>query len=282
MPKISPLSEVSSAARIADDVEIGPFCMIGPDVTLGAGCTLMNNVTMLGRVTVGAGNVFFPYSIVGTAPQDLKYRGGPTRIEIGDRNQFREYVTVHPGTEAGGALTRVGSDSLFMVGSHIAHDCLLDDKVMLGNYSQLAGHVRMETCSVMSALSGVHHFVTIGKYAFVGGLTAVKRDVPPFTIFFGQPGEIRGVNKTGMCRNGLSDAQIERVEAAYRRLFLGKNDQLRAIEEIQRENGLDENVRYLCEFLKATTEGKFGRYRESLRDHGDKTVWKPGALGQTN
>lgn len=279
MANISPLSDVSPQAQLDSDVEIGPFCVVGPGVRLSAGCRLMNNVTIIGRTTIGRENTFYPFSVVGTTPQDLKYRGTPTRIEIGDRNIFREYVTVHPGTEAGGELTRVGSDSLFMIGSHIAHDCLLDDKVMLGNYSQLAGHVRMETCTVMSALSGVHHFVTVGKYAFIGGLTAVKRDVPPFTIFFGAPGAIRGINKTGMCRNGMSEQQIDSLEAAYRRLFCGRNDQLRQIEQIEAENGLDENVRYLCQFLKASTDGKFGRYRETLRNSGD---WTPGALGKKN
>ncbi|MDD4888635.1 MAG: acyl-ACP--UDP-N-acetylglucosamine O-acyltransferase [Phycisphaerae bacterium] len=282
MPKISPLSEVSPAARIADDVEIGPFCVVGPEVTLGAGCKLMNNVTIIGRTTIGRENVFYPFVVIGTPPQDLKFRGTATRIEIGDRNAFREYVTVHPGTEAGGELTRVGSDSLFMIGSHIAHDCLLDDKVMLGNYSQLAGHVRMEHNSVLSALSGVHHFVTIGKYAFIGGLTAVKRDIPPFTIFDGSPGRVRAINKTGICRNGLTAGQVEALESAFRRLFNKRNDQLAELAVLEREDGLDENVGYLCAFLRASLEGKFGRHREVLRMQGDKTAWTPGALGQKN
>ena len=280
MAKISPLSVIDPAARIADDVQIGPFCMVGPDVRVGPGCTLMNNVTLIGHTTIGRDNIFYPNVVVGAPPQDLKFRGGPTRIEIGDRNQFREYVTVHPGTEAGGEVTRVGSDSLFMVGSHIAHDCLLDDKVMLGNYSQLAGHVRMEHNSVISALCGVHHFVTIGKYAFIGGLTAVKRDIPPFVIFDGSPGRVRSLNRTGICRNGLTEQQVEALEKAFRRLFGRRTDQLAELAVLEKETGLDGNVRYLCEFLRASLEGKFGRFREVLRMKGDKAAWAPGALGK--
>jgi len=278
MSKISPLSDVHSSAEIAEDVQIGPFCVIGPDVRIGPGCRLANNVTLIGHVTIGRDNTFFPYVVIGAAPQDLKYRGSPTRVEIGDGNTFREYVTVHPGTEAGGELTRIGNDSLFMIGSHVAHDCLLDDKVMMGNYCQLAGHIRMETFAVISALSGVHHFVTIGKFAFVGGLTAVKRDIPPFTIFYGSPGEIRGVNEVGMSRNGMAPEQVAAIKAAYRRLFCGQGNQLQQIEQLQAEDGLDGSVAYLCNFLRASLEGKFGRYREVLRKRGD---WAPGTLGHT-
>ena len=277
MPKISHLSEVHAAAQIADDVEIGPFCVVGPNVMIGPGCRLHNNVTLTGHVELGGGNELFPFVVIGTAPQDLKYRGAPTRVRIGDRNVFREYVTVHPGTEAGGGVTRIGSDSLFMVGAHVAHDCLLADKVMLGNFCQLAGHIAMETCSVICALSGIHHFVTIGQYAFVGGLTAVKRDVPPFTIFYGSPGDVRGVNEIGLTRHGFTPEQVKAVKSAYRRLFRG-NDQLRQVEALLAEPDLDPHVRTLCEFLRASQNGKSGRHRETLRDCAQE-IWRPGALG---
>lgn len=280
MAKISQLSEVHPSADLADDVEIGPFCMVGPNVRIGPGCRLHNNVTVIGHTTIGCENEMYPFVVIGTAPQDLKYRGGDTRVEIGDRNTFREYVTVHPGTEAGGEVTRVGSDSLFMVGSHVAHDCLLGDKVMLGNFCQLAGHVCMEPNSVISAMSGVHHFVTVGRYSFVGGLTAVKRDIPPFTIFYGQPGEVRGVNEVGMSRHGFAPEQVAAVKKAYRKLFCGGNNQLQQIEALEAEGDLDENVAYLCRFLRASTEGKFGRNRERLREEGETKLWNPVSLGQ--
>ncbi|MCG3179904.1 MAG: UDP-3-O-(3-hydroxymyristoyl)glucosamine N-acyltransferase [Phycisphaerae bacterium] len=280
MARISQLSEIHPSACIGEGVEIGPFCVVGPHVSIGAGCRLHSHVVLTGHVTMGAGNELYPYVVMGTAPQDLKYRGGPTRVEIGDGNTFREYVTVHPGTEAGGEITRVGSESLFMVGSHVAHDCLLADHVMLGNFCQLAGHVRMEEYSVVSALSGVHHFVTIGQYAFVGGLTAVKRDIPPFTIFYGSPGEVRGVNEVGMSRNGITPEQIKCVKSAYRRLFSGNNDQLRQLEQLEAEPNQERCVAILCSALRSSLDGKFGRHRESLRDAGEET-WTPGRLGQT-
>lgn len=280
MRKISRLSEIDQAAELADDVEIGPFCLVGPGVRVGPGCRLVSHVTITGNTTIGRGNVFYQGVTIGAPPQDLKFRGSPTRIEIGDNNQFREQVTVHPGTEAGGELTRIGNDSLFMVGSHIAHDCLLSDRVMLGNFCQLAGHVRIEENAIVSALCGVHHFVTIGRFAFVGGLTPVKRDIPPFVIFDGSPGRIRAVNKTGLCRNGLSPLQIENIEAAFRRLFNGGCDQLVQLEQIELEDGWCEHVRYLCAFLRASLEGKFGRHREVLRMNGDRAAWTPGVLGR--
>lgn len=268
MPQISELAHVDPAAHIDDDVRIGPFCYIGPHVEIGAGCELMNNVTLRGHTRVGRQNVFYPNVVVGVAPQDLKYQGGPTETIVGDRNVFREHVTVHRGTELGGGRTKIGSDGLFMVATHIAHDCVVGDRVLLGNQTQLAGHVVVEDGAVVSALVGLHHFVTVGRYSYVAGLTPVRRDVPPFMKFAGDPNAVRAVNEEGLKRNGFSGADIESLKHAYRQLFRRGAVTSAVLNELEQQDGLNGHVKYLCEFLRQSMSSRFFRYRETLRRDG--------------
>ena len=265
MTEISKLAVVNPSAQIGARVRIGPFCVIGPNVQIDDGCELMNNVTMDGHTRIGQSNVFYQNVVVGAPPQDLKYDGAPTETIIGSNNVFRENVTVHRGTELGLGKTVIGDHNLLMVAAHIAHDCILEDKILLGNDSLLAGHVKIEEGAVVSALVGIHHFVTIGKFSYVGGLTPVRRDVPPFVKFDGDPNEVRAINEEGLKRHNFTEKDITDLKQAFRKLFrTGNNitENLRAMAEQENLNG---HVKYLYEFLQRSCDGRFGRYLETTR-----------------
>ncbi|MCK4629070.1 MAG: acyl-ACP--UDP-N-acetylglucosamine O-acyltransferase, partial [Sedimentisphaerales bacterium] len=224
MSEISNLAVIDPSAQIGSGVTIGPFCVVGPDVVIEDGCQLINNVTVQGITRIGRDNVFYSNVVIGAAPQDLKYNGAPTETIIGKGNVFRENTTVHRGTEKGGGRTVIGSGCLFMVAAHIAHDCILENKIILANQTLLAGHVQIEEGSVVSALVGLHHFVRVGKYSYVGGLTPVHRDIPPFVKFSGDPNEVRGVNEEGLKRNGFSPEDVARIKQGYRQIFRRGNN----------------------------------------------------------
>src|SRR5688500_4281907 len=192
---------VDPEAHIADDVEIGPFCVIGPHVTIESGCRLLNNVTIVGHTTIGRDNICFPNVVLGAAPQDKKYRAEPTRLEVGNSNLFREAVTIHVGTEKGGGITRVGDNNMLMVNSHLGHDTALGSNCVLANNVMVAGHVVIGDYVNMMGGVGVHHFVTIGDYAYVGGYARIHHDVPPFVKIDGAD-EVRGLNTVGLRRAG--------------------------------------------------------------------------------
>lgn len=277
---IHPSAVVDPRARLADDVRIGPLCYVGADVELGPGCELHAQVTLLGPARIGAGNIFFPQCIVGAGPQDLKYRGGPTRLEIGDHNVFRELVTVHRGTEVdeqSGGVTRIGHRNVIMVGVHVAHDVHIGNHCIISNSTQLAGHVRVEDYANISGFTGMHHFVTIGRYAFVAGMTRLTSDVPPYMIVAGYQSQVRGVNIEGMRRWRLPPESIEALRQAYRRLW-GRRDEggpaalSAGLREI-RTDGLmqDPHVRYLVDFLsRKIDQGVYGRSRERHRRDCDR------------
>jgi len=284
MPQIAATAFVDPAATLADDVVVGHHCFVGPDVTLGAGCRLHNNVTITGWTTAGRANEFFPCCVIGEVPQDLKYRGERTKLVIGDHNLFREHVTAHPGTELGGAVTRIGNRNVFLVGVHIAHDVQLGDNIVASNMAQIAGHVVIEDRVHLGGLAGVHPFVTIGRLGFLAGLSRAVRDVPPFTIVAGERGEVRGVNAEGMSRWGHSEAEVQAMRDAYRKLFGRRRnadgDNLsETIAEMESNGHADPNVRYLLEFLKRNiAHGRHGRWRESLRSDTDddrKRYYRP-------
>lgn len=273
--RIHPTAVVDPAARIGNGVEIGPHSVVGPHVVLGDGCVLHNGATLAGHTTVGRRCEFFPGAVIGMPPQDLKYHGEETYLEIGDGNVFREHVTVHPGTENGGACTRIGHDNLFLVGVHVAHDCTIGDRCIFANNVQLAGHVEVESHVAFGGGTGVHHFVTIGKHAFVGGLSRITQDVPPFMIAVAARGprsEVRMINGVGLQRNGFTEQQILSLKKTFLRLFSRRARAsgvpiLTTIYEIMNETPLDANVEYLCKFLlRAYEHGRHGRYLESLRN----------------
>jgi UDP-N-acetylglucosamine acyltransferase len=264
MPKISPLAVIDPAASLASDVEVGPFCSVGPHVVLGAGCRLTSHVTVMGRTTCGAGNVFYPNCVVGAEPQDLKYRGEPSTLVIGDHNTFREAVTVHTGTEGGGGVTRIGSHNLLMVNAHIGHDSSVGDRCVIANNIMLAGHVIMGNNVVLSAGAAAHHYVRIGDFVFVGAYSRIHLDVPPYVKI--QDDTVWDTNTLGLQRSGFAQGDIDAIDEAVRRLFISKRTPFaQAIAEFDTMNGINPHVKKLVEFLRERDMGKHGRYLESLR-----------------
>lgn len=267
MPKIHPLASVDPKARLADDVEIGPFCVVGPDVTIGSGTRLINSVSILGQTTIGSGNLFFPNSVIGAAPQDKKFRGEVTRLEIGDNNQVREAVTIHVGTAKGGGITRVGSDNLLMVNCHIGHDAQIGNHCVLSNNVMLAGHVVVSNYVAMMGGVGVHHFVTIGEFAYIGGYARIHHDVPPFVKVDGSD-QVRGLNTVGLRRAGVSEEVISELEDIVRKLFYGRDKPfsvvLNEFDAAYNGNGTNTHVRRIIDFLRRRDEGRHGRYLEAF------------------
>lgn len=264
MPKIGPNVFIDPTAILADDVVIGPGTFIGANVTIDTGCKLFNNVTVLGPTKIGQKNEFFPNCVVGADPQDLKYKGGFTELIIGDNNVFRENVTVNRGTELGGGKTLIGNGNLFMAGVHVGHDCIIEDHVVAANNVLLGGHLHVERCAFIGGAAAIHHFCTIGRNAMIGGLSAVVADIPPFTISDGNPAVARAINVRGLVRNGFSEEQIEAIKEAFKKLFKSGKF-LTALSKLEADKSLDANVQYLVEFMRRSTQGKHGRYRETLR-----------------
>jgi UDP-N-acetylglucosamine acyltransferase len=264
MSKISPLAVIDPAATIGDDVEIGPFCVIGPDVTIGDRCKLFNNVTVMPGVSMGADNLCYPNVVLGAPPQDKKFRGSPTRLEIGSSNHFRESFTAHIGTEKGGGVTRIGSNSLFMVNTHIGHDAQIGNGCIFANNVMIAGHAIVGDTVNLAGAVGVHHFCTVGDYAYVGAYSRITHDAPPFCKTDGHD-LVRGLNAVGLARNGFSNEDIDALEQAYRKLFRREKPFALAIAEFETQNGINPHVKHLIEFLRRRDKGRHGRYLESLR-----------------
>jgi UDP-N-acetylglucosamine acyltransferase len=269
-PKISPHAVIDPTAEISEDVEIGPFCVIGPEVKIASGCRLLNSVTILGKTTLGRDNILFPNSVLGTAPQDKKYKGQPTYLEIGIANVFREAVTIHCGTEKGGGVTRIGDDNLFMVTSHVGHDCTVGSHCVITNDVLLAGHVHIgDNVNIMGGV-GIHQFVTVGDCAFIGGYARIHHDVPPFVKVDGED-EIRGLNKIGLSRAGFSADDIAELDAACRKLFLHRKPLSKAMAEFDSMNTLNPLVKRLVDSLRDRDQGRHGRAREGHRSRDAKT-----------
>jgi len=266
MPKIHPLACVDPQAQLASDVEIGPFCVIGADVVIDTGCKLYNNVTILGHAKIGKNNVFYPNAVIGTPPQDLKYRGGPTQVHMGDNNQVREAVTIQCGTETGAGITRVGSNNLLMVNCHIGHDGHFGDRCIIGNNVMVAGHVRCNDGVAMMGGVGIHHFVTIGEYAYLAGYSRIHHDVPPFVKVDGAD-RVRALSALGLKRNGFTDEDIELLEDATRRLFFGREKPFsKVLAEFAEMSEINPHVKRLIDFIHQRNQGKYGRFQESLRN----------------
>ncbi len=262
---ISPLAQVDPKAELASDVEVGPFCFVGPDVVIGRGTVLHPGATVVGRTRLGERNVLFPHVSIGTPPQDISYHDEPTETTIGDGNVFRECVTVHRGTKKDAGVTRVGSACYLMACSHVAHDSVLGDGIIFGNNVLIGGHVWIESGVNINGGAAVHPFTTVGRLAYIGGLSRIVQDVPPFMIVEGHPSRVRGVNAVGMRRAGIPEEVAESVGRAYRRIYRYGRPRGEVLDEMGREDGWPEEVRYLCEFLRRSADGKHGRYRESLR-----------------
>ena len=207
-PAIHPSAVIEPGAEIAPGVQVGPFCVVGPQVRLAAGVTLKSHVVVTGETSIGEDTVVFPFACIGEIPQDLKFKGERARLEIGARNRIREYVTMNPGTEGGGGVTRIGDDGLFMAGSHVAHDCQIGNRVILVNNAAVAGHCHLDDDVIIGGLSGVHQWVRIGRGAMIGAVTMVTADVIPFGLVQGPRGHLDGLNLVGLKRRGASRDEI--------------------------------------------------------------------------
>ena len=262
---IAEQAAVDPRAEIADDVEIGPFCVIGPHVRIGRGTRLISGVTVLGHVTIGEFNHISPGVVIGGEPQDLSYRGTDTRVEIGDRNTFREGVTINRATEKEDGVTRVGSHNYLMAGSHVAHDCKLGDHIIIANATLLGGHVHVHSHASLSGGIGVHHYATIGSYSFVAPLSRVLHDVPPFMLVDGHPSRPRCINVVALKRNNFSSEDIDLVAEAHRLLYRAKVGLDHAREILRSNNQTAPPVEHLLSFVQNQNEGKHGRARERTR-----------------
>jgi UDP-N-acetylglucosamine acyltransferase len=231
---IDPTARVADGAAIGPQAMIGPYCVIGPNVIIGEGCVLVAHVHVTGHTTIGPRTKIYPFASLGTPPQSVRYRGGPTRLEIGADCDIREQVTMNTGTEDGGGITRVGDRGFFMVGSHVGHDCDVGDDVILANNAVLGGHVTLGNKVVLGGAAAIHQFVRIGESAMVSGVSGVGADIIPFGFAIGQRAVLDGLNVVGMRRRGFSRADIHRLRGAYHALFLGQGvfgDRLKRVEQ---------------------------------------------------
>jgi UDP-N-acetylglucosamine acyltransferase len=267
MIKVHPSAVVAKEAQLAKGVTIGPNCVIDSSVSIGAATILDANVIIGKNVSIGENNHLFANCVIGGMPQILGLKpdteiGG---LEIGDRNIFREQVTIHPSANKG-TSTKVGNDNLLMIGVHIGHDCTLEDKIVMSNYVQIGGHCKIETGAWFSGLAASHQFVTIGKWSYAAGLAGINRDIPPFLIVSGHyPPTIRGVNKRGMDRAGLSEEQQDIIFEAYKRLYRNDDTLLENAKALAQEDELDENIRAIVDMILKSSEHRYGRYLEKFR-----------------
>ena len=268
MNTIHPSAVIGKNVQLADGVTIGPNCVVESGVSIGAGTILMANVVIGPNVKIGENNRVFYNSAIGGRPQilGLKTNAEIGGLAIGNNNVIREQVTIHPSIYPGKSTT-IGNDNLLMIGVHIGHDCIIEDKVVMSNYTQLSGHCKIETGVWLSGMVLVHQFTTIGRWSYAAGLAGVNHDVPPFLIVSGHyPPKIRGVNKRGLLRAGLGEQQQRAIIGAYKKLYRNdKSPLLKNAKELAAAEGLDENVKSMIEVIIRSSEHRFGRYLETFR-----------------
>jgi UDP-N-acetylglucosamine acyltransferase len=269
MKKIHPTAVIEDGVLIQDGVIIGPNCFVGAATTIGEKTVLEAGVVIDKNVQIGKRNHFFPNCVIGGCPQilNLKPDAKLGSLVIGDDNVIREQVTIHPSMHHDGR-TNVGSNNLIMIGAHIGHDCIIEDKVVISNFSQISGHCKIETGVWLSGVVLLHQFVTIGRWCYAAGMAGINKDVPPFLIVSGHyPPTIRGVNKRGLIRAGLDNQQQQAISDAYKRLYRDdKTSLLKKAKEMAAEEGHDQNVRDMLEAIIRSSEHRFGRYLETLRE----------------
>jgi UDP-N-acetylglucosamine acyltransferase len=253
---IHPTAIVDSRARIAETAEIGPYCIVGAEVEIGPRSRLLANIFLEGPTSIGEDNLFFPYSTIGVASQDLKYQGERAETHIGNRNRIREFVTIHRGTAGGGLLTSIGSDNLLMTHAHVAHDVRIGDHVILGNGVGIAGHVIIEDWADIAPYSGVHQFCRIGRHAFIDPYSVVKQDVLPYSLTSHKPDlAVFGANSIGLERRGFDKAAIESLQTAFRLLSRAQLNTSQAVERIRTELPPSDEVNELLAFIGASERG---------------------------
>ena len=253
--QIHPTSQIAEGARIGEDCFIGPFCTVGQNVQLARGVRLDSHVVVDGSTSIGDETHIYPFVSIGLGPQDLKYAGEPTRTEIGKRNQIREFVTVHRGTEGGGGLTKLGDDNLLMAQAHVAHDCQLGSNIIMANAATLAGHVEIADRASVGAYSGVHQFCRVGVEAFVGGYSVVVKDAMPFAVIQGNHAKCYGANRVGLRRKGYSPETINKLNHAFHLLLNSKLNTTQAVDRIRDEIADCPEVNVLIDFIESSQRG---------------------------
>ncbi|MEL6209126.1 MAG: acyl-ACP--UDP-N-acetylglucosamine O-acyltransferase [Pseudomonadota bacterium] len=247
---------IEDGAQIDPSATVGPFCVVGPQVTLGPEVELKSHVVITGQTSVGAGTVIFPFAVIGEIPQDLKFRGEDSRLEIGARNRIREHVTMNAGTEGGGGVTKVGDDGLFMAGCHIAHDAQIGNRVIVVNSAAIAGHCVLEDDVIIGGLSGVHQFVRVGRGAIIGAVTMVTNDVIPYGLVQAPRGELDGLNLVGLKRRGVARSDITALRAAFQMLAQGEGTFHNRAERLGAETDSD-YVREIVDFVMGESDRHF-------------------------
>ena len=250
MPNIHPTSVISPAASISESVKIGPYCTVGPNIQLDTDVELISHVCLAGQTKIGRGTQIFPFASIGSAPQDLKYKGELSRLIIGSENVIREHVTMNPGTKGGGLVTQVGNNCLFMVGSHVAHDCKVGNRVILVNNATLGGHVEIGDYALVGGLSAIHQFVRIGKHAMVGGMSGVENDVIPYVSVIGNRARLSGLNVVGLKRRGFSRDDIHDLRKAYRLIFAEEGTLTERLEDVAEDFADNEPVMEILDFIR--------------------------------
>ena len=251
---IHPTAIIDPAAQLGTDVSIGPFCTVGSSVKLGDRVKLISHVVVDGHTSIGADSTVYPFASLGLRPQDLKFKNEPSMLEIGANNQIREQVTMNPGTEGGGMLTRVGDNCLFMVGAHVAHDCKVGNNVILANNATLAGHVTVGDFVIVGGLSAVHQFVRLGSFAIIGGMSGVEKDVIPFGLVKGERAHLSGLNMVGLERRGFGREDVRALRGAYRMLFAPEGTLAERIEETATHYKDHTQVAQIVEFIRSATD----------------------------
>ncbi|MDR3676208.1 MAG: acyl-ACP--UDP-N-acetylglucosamine O-acyltransferase [Acidobacteriota bacterium] len=253
---VHPTAIIHPHAQIASNVSVGPYSLIGENVELGDGTEVMSHAVVDGHTRMGKNNRVFPFASIGLAPQDLKYNGEPTRVEIGDGNAIREFVTIHRGTVDGDGVTRIGSNNLLMAYVHIAHDCKLGDYVIMANGASLAGHVEIQDHATVGAFTMIHQFCRIGAYSFLGSATLVNQDILPYSKTSApRPVEVYGANRLGLERRGLTKEDQKDLEAAFRLLTRSKLNTTQALEAIEAKGFQSPHVKALVDFIKSSERG---------------------------
>ena len=253
---IHPTAIIGDGADVGEGTFIGPYAVIGPHVKIGRDCHIDTGAVIDGWTSVGDGTRIFPYASVGLIPQDLKFKGEMTRLEIGARNLIREFVTIHRGTQGGGGVTTIGDDNVFMAYAHVAHDCHVGDQTIFGNGATLGGHVTVEDFATISAFSGIHRFCRVGRHAFIGGFSVVTKDALPYAKTVGNRARIYGLNTIGLARRGFSHELLARLKKTYRYLLTSKLNTSRALEKIERDPALQcPEVQYLIDFIRDSKRG---------------------------
>lgn len=265
MADIHPTAIVEKGAELADGVTVGPYCVIGANATLAEGVKLHSHVVVAGLTSIGPNTHIYPFASIGTPPQDLKYKGEPSRLLIGANNIVREYVTMNPGTEGGGMLTEVGNNCLFMMSTHVAHDCHVANHVIMANHATLAGHVSVGDWAILGGLSAVHQFVRIGQHAMVGGMSGVEQDVIPYGSVMGNRARLAGLNVIGLRRRGFSRAEIAVLRRAYRLLFAEEGTMAERLEDAVETFRENDAVMDIVDFIRSDSTRSFCQPRS---EHG--------------